>query len=90
MREYSSSLVEQFRNLKYNWQISIILVYVALLSAICNEGHELIQATGECHPCDFGFYKNVTGSHEMCYPCPENYTTRSTGKTSIKDCKPGK
>ncbi|OAF69912.1 hypothetical protein A3Q56_02275 [Intoshia linei] len=51
---------------------------------ICDEGLE--ESDGRCQQCNLGFYKDNKGIGEMCIPCPNNYTTKSTGSVSESDC----
>ena len=44
------------------------------------------SATGRCNPCDIGFYKNTDSNEDACMPCPENYTTFTTGAALLSSC----
>jgi hypothetical protein len=39
-----------------------------------------------CRPCDFGTFKTAENAFELCEPCPENFTTQTTGSQFLEDC----
>lgn len=54
-------------------------------SCICDAGFARSSATGQCTPCELGWYKSELGN-DHCYQCPENYTTFSTASTNSLFC----
>ncbi|XP_065921135.1 uncharacterized protein [Magallana gigas] len=55
---------------------------------LCIAGKEFNKTTGLCDPCNYGFFKNVSGNHIDCYKCPDNFTTWHVGGTEKTQCKP--
>ena len=54
-------------------------------NCVCDAGLSRSSATGQCIPCELGWYKSKPGNGE-CYRCPENYTTFSAGSANSFSC----
>ncbi|CAE7249789.1 Svep1, partial [Symbiodinium natans] len=67
-------------------ETTLILGATSSDACVCAKGYSMSSATGRCNPCDIGFYKNTDSNEDACMPCPENYTTFTTGAALLSSC----
>jgi hypothetical protein len=61
------------------------ILFVDMLSALCDVGTEWNDVTGQCEPCKIGYYQDEE-YQKQCKACDSGKTTESTGQISGDSC----